>query len=162
MDIGIWNLVLNDMLIIHTISSLLSYVAFLIAFGAGLLFLIQERQIKRKRMGVLFHRLPSLDQLERVNVFAIGLGFALLTIGLSWGLVGSRLLRGLWWSGDPKEILSATLWLCYFILWTARLRATMRGRRVAWLSVGMFCVVLFTFVGVGALLGSWHPYVSLR
>ena len=150
------------MVIVHTVSSLLSYVAFLTAFGAGGLFLIQERQIKRKRMGVLFHRLPSLDQLERVNVLAIGLGFALLTVGLSWGLVGSRLLRGVWWTGDPKEILSATLWICYLILWLARLLATMRGRRVAWLSVGMFCVVLFTFVGAGTFLGSWHHYVSLR
>jgi len=145
------------MVVVHTIASLLSYVAFLIAFGAGLLFLIQERQIKRKRMGLLFHQLPSLDQLERVNVFAIGLGFALLTIGLSWGLVGSRLLRGVWWSGDPKEILSATLWLCYLILWTARLRATMRGRRVAWLSVVGFGLVLFTFLGVSWLVPTWHP-----
>ena len=150
------------MVIIHTVSSLLSYVAFLVACGAGALFLIQERQIKRKRMGVLFHRLPSLDQLERVNVLAIGIGFGLLTVGLSWGLVGSRLLRGVWWTGDPKEILSATLWACYLILWLARLRATMRGRRVAWLSVGMFCVVLFTLVGAGTVLGSWHHYVSLR
>ena len=147
------------MVIVHTISSLLSYVAFLIAFGAGALFLIQERQIKRKRMGVLFHRLPSLDQLERINVFAIGLGFALLTVGLSWGLLGSRLLRGMWWTGDPKEILSATLWVCYLILWLARLRATMRGRRVALLSVLGFALVLFTFVGASWLLHSWHPYI---
>ena len=150
------------MVLVHTVSSLLSYMAFLVACGAGALFLIQERQIKRKRMGVLFHRLPSLDQLEQVNVFAIGLGFGLLTVGLSLGLVVSRLLRGVWWSGDPKEILSATLWVCYLVLWLARLRATMRGRRVAWLSIGMFCVVLFTFVGAGTVWGSWHHYVSLR
>ena len=147
------------MVIVHTVSSLLSYVAFLVACGAGALFLIQERQIKRKRMGVLFHRLPSLDQLEQVNVFAIGLGFGLLTVGLSLGLVVSRLLRGVWWSGDPKEILSATLWVCYLILWLARLRATMRGRRVALLSVLGFALVLFTFLGVSWLVPTWHPSI---
>ena len=110
-------------------------------------------------MGVLFHRLPSLDQLEQVNVFAIGLGFGLLTVGLSVGLVVSRLLRGVWWSGDPKEILSATLWVCYLVLWLARVRATMRGRRVAWLSVLGFALVLFTFVGASWLLHSWHPHI---
>lgn len=145
------------MLIVHTISSLLSYVAFLVAFGSGVLFLVQERQIKGKRMGVLFHRLPSLDQLEQVNVFAIALGFGLLTVGLSLGLVVSRLLRGVWWSGDPKEVLSATLWVCYLILWLARLRATMRGRRVAILSVAGFALVLFTFLGVSWLVPTWHP-----
>ena len=145
------------MLIVHTISSLLSYVAFLVAFGSGVLFLVQERQIKGKRMGVLFHRLPSLDQLEQVNVFAIALGFGLLTVGLSVGLVVSRLLRGVWWTGDPKEILSATLWVCYLVLWLARLRATMRGRRVAILSVAGFALVLFTFLGVSWLVPTWHP-----
>ena len=146
------------MLIVHTISSLLSYVAFLVAFGSGVLFLVQERQIKGKRMGVLFNRLPSLDQLEQVNVFAIALGFGLLTVGLSLWLVVSRLLRGVWWSGDPKEVLSAMLWVCYLILWLARLRATMRGRRVAWLSVWGFTLVLLTFVGA-SWLHSWHPYL---
>src|SRR3989338_7806293 len=148
------------MVIVHTISSLLSYVAFLVAFGAGALFLVQERQIKRKRMGVLFHRLPSLDQLERINVSAIGFGFGLLTIGLSLGVIVSRLLRGVWWSADPKEILSATLWLCYLILWLARLRATMRGRRVAMLSVVGFALVLFTFLGVSWLVPTWDPYIN--
>ena len=147
------------MLIVHTVSSLLSYVAFLVAFGSGVLFLVQERQIKGKRMGVLFHRLPSLDQLEQVNVFAIALGFGLLTVGLSLGLVVSRLLRGVWWSGDPKEVLSATLWVCYLILWFARLRATMRGRRVAILSVVGFALVLFTFLGVSWLVPTWHPSI---
>ena len=144
------------MVLVHTVSSLLSYAAFLIACGAGALFLVQERQIKRKRMGILFHRLPSLDQLERVNVFAIGIGFGLLTVGLGLGFVVSRLLRGVWWSNDPKEILSATLWVCYLMLWFARLRATMRGRRVAWLSVWGFTLVLLTFVGT-SWLHSWHP-----
>jgi len=148
------------MVIVHTVCSLLSYVAFLIGFVSGALFLIQERQLKRKHMGMLFHRLPSLDQLERVNVFAIGLGFGLLTVGLGLGLVVSRLLRGTWWSGDPKEILSATLWLCYLILWLARLRATMRGRRVAMLSVLGFALVLFTFLGVSWLVPTWHPYIN--
>ena len=147
------------MLIVHTVSSLLSYVAFLVAFGSGVLFLVQERQIKGKRMGILFHRLPSLDQLEQVNVFAIGLGFGLLSVGLSLGLVVSRLLRGVWWSGDPKEVLSATLWVCYLILWLARLRATMRGRRVAILSVVGFALVLFTFLGVSWLVPTWHPSI---
>ena len=75
------------MVLIHMICSFLSYGAFLIAFLSGSLFLIQERQLKRKTIGVLFHRLPSLDVLDRVNFLAIGIGFALLSIGVGCGFI---------------------------------------------------------------------------
>ena len=44
------------MLWIHIACSLISYAAFLVAFLAGLLFLVQEHQLKSKRMGWLFLR----------------------------------------------------------------------------------------------------------
>jgi ABC-type uncharacterized transport system permease subunit len=147
------------MVFVHTLCSLLSYGAFLMAFIAGVLFLIQERQLKHKRMGWLFHRLPSLVVLDRVNFLAIGIGFGLLTAGLFCGIVGMRLLLGRWWVGDPKASLALLMWAAYCVLWLVRLRATLRGRRVALLSVLGFGLVLFTALGAGWWLHSWHPYV---
>ena len=140
------------------ICSLLSYAAFLIAFASGVLFLIQERQLKHKTMGVLFHWLPSLEALDRLNFLAIGVGFGLLSIGLMCGVAGERMLLGHWWSGDPKEYLTALLWLSYCLLWIVRLRSTLRGHRVALLSILGFSFVLFTLIGAGWVLPSWHPY----
>ena len=147
------------MVMLHTICSLISYVAFLVAFIAGLLFLIQERQLKRKTMGLLFHGLPSLELLDQLNFAAIGAGFWLLSIGVASGLVESRQLLGQWWTGDPKEYLAVGVWASYFILWLMRLRATLRGRRVALLSALGFSLVLFTFLGVSRVLHSGHPYL---
>ena len=147
------------MVIIHVFCSLLSYLAFLVAFAAGLLFLLQERQLKRKTMGMLFHRLPSLGALDRMNFVAIGTGFALLSIGLTCGVLGEKILLGHWWTGDPKEYLTLLLWLSYFVLWLVRLRATLRGRRMALLSILGFSLVLFTFVGMSRLIPSMHPYL---
>lgn len=147
------------MLIVHTAFSLLSYVAFLVAFVSGVLFLLQERQLKRKRMGLLFHRLPSLGVLDRVNVAAIGIGFALLSVGLAYGLAAALLLRGRWWSGDPKELLAAALWGAYLGLWWLRLRGTLRGRRVAVLSIVGLSLVVFTLLGAQRLLPTWHAYL---
>ncbi|OGX28968.1 MAG: hypothetical protein A3B78_00035 [Omnitrophica WOR_2 bacterium RIFCSPHIGHO2_02_FULL_67_20] len=147
------------MITLHTWCSLLSYAAFLLAFIAGVLFLIQERQLKRKTMGVLFRRLPSLESLDRVNFLAISAGFGLLTIGATSGFVESALLRGRWWTGDPKEYLTVLLWAGYLALWVLRQRATLRGRRVALLSVAGFSLVLFTFVGAGHLVPSLHPFI---
>lgn len=146
------------MVIVHTMCSLLSYVAFLVAFVAGLLFLVQERQLKRKTLGVLFHRLPSLGSLDRLNFSAIGAGFALLSFGVAFGFVQVAARLGRWWTGDPKEYLSVLLWSAYLLLWLLRLRSTLRGRRVALLSALGFSLVLFTFIGASRVLSSAHPY----
>ena len=146
------------LVLFHMLCSLFSYVAFLTACLAGALFLIQERQLKRKTMGLLFHRLPSLDGLDRVNCVAIGVGFALLTIGVACGVLGTKQLFGRWWRGDPKEYLTIVLWLAYLVLWVVRLRSTLRGHRVALLSVLGFCLLLFTVLGATWVAPSLHPY----
>ncbi len=148
------------MVIVHMICSLLSYGAFLAAFISGVLFLIQERQLKRKTMGMLFHRVPALGVLDRFNFVAIGLGFGLLSIGLLCGFLGEHRLLGCWWTGDSKEYLTVILWCSYLGLWLLRLRATLRGRRVALLSVLGFSLVLFTFIGASRLAPSWHPHYT--
>ena len=145
------------MVIVHMLCSLLSYVAFLVACVSGTLFLIQEQQLKRKRMGLLFRRLPSLERLDRLNFFAIGIGFFLLSFGVACGLIGTKVLLGRWWMGDAKEYLTLVLWLSYCVLWLVRLRSTLRGRRVALLSILGFSFVLFTFIGASWLMPSWHP-----
>ena len=144
---------------IHMVCTLLSYVAFLIGCIWAILFLIQERQLKHKHMGRLFHSLPSLESLDQVNFLAISAGFALLSFGVVCGMAGASLLRGRWWSGDPKEYLTLIVWLAYLMLWAVRVRTTLRGRRIAVLSVFGFSLVLFTFLGVTWLLPSWHSYL---
>ena len=145
------------MIFIHLACSLASYVAFLIAFVSGLLFLMQHWQLKHKHMGLLFHRLPALGALERVNVWSIGLGFGLLSIGLSLGLLKARWLLGQWWRWDSKELFALALWSAYLGVVVARARAVGRGRKVAMLSVLGFTLVLLTFLGANRWLPSWHP-----
>lgn len=144
------------MVTLHWVCSLLSYLAFLAGFVAGALFLVQERQLKQKRMGMLFHRLPALDTLDRWNFLAIGIGFALLTLGLVFGIVGSRVMLGRWWRWDPTELLALMLWMAYLVLWLVRMRATLRGRKVALLSMLAFTFALFTWAGVSRWLPTWH------
>ncbi|HEU0264767.1 MAG TPA: cytochrome c biogenesis protein CcsA, partial [Geobacterales bacterium] len=68
MDIGALNPALKSgWLVIHTVVAFLGYATFAIAFGAGIMYLLQEHFLKQKRFGSLYQRLPSLDTLDDIN-----------------------------------------------------------------------------------------------
>ena len=146
-------------LLAHIICSFLSYLAFLVACVSGMLFLVQERQLKAKHIGRLFHSIPSLAVLDRINWVAIAVGFALFTLGLLCGVARRRVTSGRWISWDPKEELAYVTWLAYAVLLVVRWMSTLRGRKVALLSILGFSLVLFTLLGIRTLLPTWHAYL---
>lgn len=145
-------------LYVHTSLAFLGDAFFVIAFAGGVLYLIQERQLKRRNTGAFFHRLPSLDLLDRVNYRSLTVGFPLLTLGIITGAVWAENAWGSYWQWDPKETWSLITWFIYAALVHARLTAGWRGRKAAWLSIAGFLAVLFTFLGVNLLLGGLHSY----
>jgi ABC-type transport system involved in cytochrome c biogenesis permease subunit len=62
-------------LLLHAITMFLGYAIFAMAFVASIMYLIQERQIKRKTRGTMFRRLPSLETLDSINHYSIIYGF---------------------------------------------------------------------------------------
>jgi ABC-type transport system involved in cytochrome c biogenesis permease subunit len=52
-----------------------------VTFVAAIMYLIQESQIKKKRLGSLYSRLPSLETLDSINHFALICGFTFMTAG---------------------------------------------------------------------------------
>jgi ABC-type transport system involved in cytochrome c biogenesis permease subunit len=52
---------------LHVGVNVLGVVAFAIAFGASSAYVIQERMVRRKQLGGIFQRLPSLDVLDTVS-----------------------------------------------------------------------------------------------
>ncbi|NIQ02163.1 MAG: cytochrome C assembly protein, partial [Nitrospinaceae bacterium] len=54
-------------LTLHRTLSILGYAAFAIAFAAGIMYLIQENQVKSKKLGIMYFRMPSLEVLDNLN-----------------------------------------------------------------------------------------------
>jgi cytochrome c-type biogenesis protein CcsB len=142
--------------VFHVSTLFLANVMFALACMAGVMYLLQERQIKRKSFGYLFSRLPPLQRLDKINYHCLLVGFPLMTIGLVTGFGYASLIWRKTWSGDPKEILSLVTWLIYAILVHERLTVGWRGRRSAWLSIVGFSAVLVTFLGVNLFLQGHH------
>ena len=149
-------------LFIHTTLAFLSYATFAVAFGAAIMYLIQERFLKKKRLGSLYQKLPSLDMLDDINYRCLTLGFPLLTVAIITGAIWAETAWGTYWSWDPKETWSLITWLIYAALLHGRLTTGWRGRRAAYLSIVGFFILLFTFLGVNLLPGqSLHSYERL-
>jgi cytochrome c-type biogenesis protein CcsB len=132
-----------------------------IAFLAAVMYLIQERQIKQKRLGSMYSRLPSLATLDAINYNSIVYGFPFLTLGMITGSIYAQVALGRYWQWDPKEVWSLISWLFYAALLHQRLAVGWQGRRAAVMSIVCFGVLIFTFVGVSLLMGGYHSFSSM-
>lgn len=143
-------------LFFHVVTMFLGNAAFALACGVGMLYLLQEHNIKAKHRGFFFRRLPSLDFLDSTGHGCIIAGFTFLTIGLVAGILYAKAIWGRFWSWDVKEVWSGIMWLFYAALLHERLTVGWRGRKAAVMSIIGFMVLLFTFFGVNFLLGGHH------
>lgn len=141
---------------IHIGFAFLGDAMFAVAALAGVMYLMQERQLKTKKMNRFYYILPSLEVSDKINYKCISFGFPLLTIGMITGAIWSNSAWGTYWSWDPKETWSLITWFIYAAMLHGRLTVGWRGRKIAILSIVGFLVILFTFLGVNLLIGGSH------
>lgn len=125
---------------LHVLSSLAGFAMFLLAFGAAVLYLVQERRLKTKRLPE--GGLPALDSLDRaVHRFLVA-GFPLLTLAVVTGTVWAKSFE----SGSPQEVLRNVLsyatWGLFATVLGLRVVGGWRGRRAAYGTVAGFACVL--------------------
>lgn len=129
---------------VHTSLSVLGDSAFAFAFIVSVMYLIQERQLKAKNLGAIFHRLPSLDIMDTLGYKALTFGWLLFTLGMITGSIWANSAWGTYWSWDPKETWSLITWVIYLALLHLRTNGW-RGRKMAFLSIVGFLFVLVSF-----------------
>jgi len=157
-------------LVVHIAFLLAAYASLAFSMVASFLYLVQERRLKshlvmaggrsiptsQRRdvghsnllsapVGFAWDFLPPLDTLERIAHATLLFGFPCMTLGL---LVGSLLAQesvGPAYFFDPKVLLSFAMWILYVVLLYIRRSAGLRGRRAAYLSSGVFLVMLLVW-----------------
>lgn len=144
---------------IHTVSGFLGYGAFSVAFCIAIIYLIQEHQLKRKKPGAFYYRLPSLEVLDFLSHKTLAFGFPCLTIAIITGSMWANSAWGSYWSWDPKETWSLITWFIYAAVIHTRVVVGWRGKKASLLAIIGFLFVLFTFLGVSLLLKGLHTYV---
>ncbi|MDQ7785468.1 MAG: c-type cytochrome biogenesis protein CcsB [Desulfomonilaceae bacterium] len=147
---------------IHVVLAIAGNAVFTLTAIGGLMYIVQERLIKTKRIGRFYKLLPSLDTLDAINRQGLPLGFFFLTLGIISGALWAGSVWGFYWSWDPKETWSLITWFVYAVMVHQRVVLGWRGKRAAMLAIVGFCLVMFTFLGVNALLGGHHAFDGSR
>jgi len=131
---------------LHAAVAILGYATFVVASCAAVMYLIQERQLKSKKPGAFYYRLPSLEVLDNLSYRALSIGFPLLTLAIIIGAIwaGSRGINPL--SRDPTAIFAVLVWLIYAVLIYARVTVGWRGRKASYLTILGFSYILISFI----------------
>lgn len=140
---------------VHVALSLLGLAALVLNFAGAVMYLLQERQIKAKRPGTVYYRLPSLETLDRLSYRTLTLGFPFLTAGLLLGVFRAGKAWGSPFAWDPLAVFSVFMWVVYAATLSGRAAGRWRGRRAAYFAIAGFCALLLT-LGAGVLLQGKH------
>jgi cytochrome c-type biogenesis protein CcsB len=129
----------------HSSVAFLAYAAFFLTFVSGVLYLVQEKELKEKNFRFLYFRLPSLQVCDELLRRSLYVGFVSMSLTIVTGAFWAQQAWGRFWNWDPKETASLITWGIYFILINYRLSSKWRGRRAAYISIIGFGSTLFTF-----------------
>ncbi len=134
-------------LTMHRTLSMLGFGAFTIAFGASIMYLVQEKLLKTKKIGHLSRNLPSLETLDDLIHLIIAIGFPIFTIGFITGSIWIGKTKGGYFSWNVQKTLPLLItWLIYGSLFLGRITAGWRREKAALISIVGFFSVIITYI----------------
>jgi cytochrome c-type biogenesis protein CcsB len=131
---------------VHGTLAFFGYAALFVACALGVLYLVQERELKARSPRAFYYLIPSLERCDTLSARALDVGFSFLTLAIVTGFLWNHHARGLYWTSTPKEWSALVAWCIYVGVILARWRSGWGGRRAALLGIAAFGAVLFTFV----------------
>jgi HemX protein len=154
-----WDLVRNTHLFrvnpwieFHAALALFSYGVFGLLSLTSAMFLLRHYSIKSKHLGGLFSFLPSIIDLDHIEVRLLSTGVFLLGTALAVGWI--------YWARDVGNVswikvgTTLAVWTAYAAALALRLKSRLLARRFAWTCLALFIAALMT---LGAVDSSRHP-----
>lgn len=138
-------------LAVHIVLVLLGYASLLLTAVAAVLYLFQERELKRKKPRRLQDKLPALGDLDRLISKSMTFGFVFVTLGIIVGSTWAFVELGTRWIAEPKIAISVATWAIYLAMVFLRVNAGWRGRKAALLAIAALCCSAITWAAHAGL-----------
>lgn len=142
--------------ILHGLSAVVGCGAFALSSTTAFAYLVQDRQLRQKRLSPILKRLASVGELDRLSYRAMSTGFLLFTVALAVGLALAM--------GNPEHpffpdwmvVWSGVVWVLYALLIHSHFTASFGRRKVAILSILGFAITLGLFFSLLFVRDSLH------
>ncbi len=142
----------------HVTLSILAYAAFGLSCVLSMIFLGEQRLLRKHKVGDVVWRLPALDILDRMSQSSVLVGLVAIAIGTVLGFVWVDRLTGNVFHYDSKYLVTLVVLVAYaFYLRLAR-NPSWRGSRASQLCVLNFALVVFSFTVVNLFFSRAHRY----
>lgn len=126
----------------------------------SLLYLYEDRKLRRKNFSKSLFKLPSLEALDALSLKILVLAIMSTTIGM---LTGMKLAWDFWgakWYLDPRQILSWITWAIFGSIILSRYISGWRGRKAAWITTIGVILTMSGTIGFHVLDYSKHQTLS--
>lgn len=142
----------NTWLTIHVVLAVAAYAALLFTAVAAVVYLMQERQLKRKQTHAIYRLFPPLGTLDELISRTLGAGFVFITISIIIGVVWAHVEYGTTWIDNGLISTAFATWGIYLALIFFRVSAGWRGRKAAILAI----------VALGCSAITWLAHAQLE
>ena len=148
---------------IHVTFAVLAYASMTVALAVAVAYLLQEKQLKnmrKKKPGKIFRKLPSLEVSDELCHKSIAFSFTFLTMVVATGIIRAEMLpQWSMWYKDLKILMAMATWVVYGGYLVVRTGFGWQGRRANMFALIGFAAAAATyFIGNTGLLPSIHSY----
>jgi len=149
-------------LALHVVTAYAAYGVFTLASLIAVAYLMQDSNLKHKRLGVVWERLPSLETLDQIMSRLVGVAFLLLTLSIVMGfwLVHASGGSDNWYT-DPKVAATVATWILLAVFVHLRASSDQHGRGIALMAVAGLACLLFAFIGVHLVSPTLHSFLNV-
>jgi HemX protein len=141
---------------VHAVAATFGYTAFAISAVYATLFVLLYTDLKRRRFGVLYEQVPSLEALSRLAIRSAFLGLAFLTIAIVVGTQAWVRVLSVPFYRDPKVVSTLVIWAIYGAGVSLHYFAGWRGIRSIGITLAAFVLMVLSSWLVPIVLGSSH------
>jgi len=144
-------------LYIHVLFAKLAYGSCLVGAASGGLYLWKSS--RGQEIKGLLGKIPSPEFLDELGYRFVAFAFIMLGVMILTGAIWAHQSWGRYWGWDPIETWALISWFVYGLILHLRFTLSWKGKRAAWLAIGGFFLVLFSYWATPFIYQTIHEHI---